>query len=360
MIKMLRNMTLKKFSRKISVAPMLDWTDRHERYFLRLISKHCLLYTEMVTTGALLHGDQARHLDFNPKEQPLALQLGGSDPIELAKCAQLAEKWGYSEINLNVGCPSDRVQSGKFGACLMAEPELVRDCLKSMNDVVSIPVTVKTRIGIDRSDSFDVLHHFVETVKQSGCKVFIIHARKAWLDGLSPKENRHIPPLCYENVYQIKQHFPDLEIIINGGITSLEQCDEHLEHVDGVMIGREAYQNPYILATVDSQYYSDISKSHHLSPARLSVQPPTRLEILEQLYPYIESHLSSGGKLNHISRHILGLYQSQPGAKYFRRILSQQAHQVDAGISVIHQALDSMQEQVDRIQTRLAKMTKDS
>jgi len=333
---------------QISVAPMLDWTDRHERYFLRLISKHILLYTEMVTTGAILHGDQQRHLDFDPKEQPLALQLGGSDPVDLAKCARLAEQWGYSQINLNVGCPSDRVQSGKFGACLMAEPELVRDCLKSMISAVSIPVTVKTRIGIDRNDTYDELKHFVRIVQNSGCNVFIIHARKAWLDGLSPKENRHIPPLCYERVYKIKQHFPELEIIINGGITNLEQCDEHLKYVDGVMIGREVYQNPYILESVDNTYYLDGS-THK-----------TRLEILELLYPYIEQHLALGGKLNHITRHILGLFQAQPGAKYWRRVLSQQAHQQGAGLEVIKSALQSMQEQADRIQNRLAKMTNES
>ncbi len=231
------------FSRVISIAPMLDWTDRHDRYFLRLISRHTLLYTEMVTTGAIRFGDKGRHLDFDPSEQPLAIQIGGSDPKALAECAKIAEQWGYKEINLNVGCPSDRVQSGKFGACLMAEPELVRDCLKAMIDAVSIPVSVKTRIGIDRQDSFDELQHFVSTVMQSGCRTFIIHARKAWLDGLSPKQNREIPPLRYDRVYKIKQQFPELEVIINGGIETLEDCKQHLKFVDGVMIGGVGYQS---------------------------------------------------------------------------------------------------------------------
>ena len=337
-----------KHSRRISIAPMIDWTDRHDRYFLRLITKHAVLYTEMITTGAIIHGDKHRLLDFDPAEQPLAIQLGGSDPLDLAKCARIAEQWGYKEINLNVGCPSDRVQSGKFGACLMAEPELVRDCLKAMIDSVSIPVSVKTRIGIDRQDSFDELHHFVSTVKESGCNIFIIHARKAWLDGLSPKQNREIPPLCYDRVYKIKERFPDLEIIINGGITTLAECEMHLKYVDGVMMGREAYQNPYLLVDIDELFYQD---SH---------PKPDREEIVRDIIPYIERHLASGGRLTHITRHILGLYQSVPGAKYWRRTISQQSHLNGAGIEVIESALAEVKEQCDRIDSRLVNMTNDS
>jgi len=327
--------------RTLSVAPMLDWTDRHDRFFLRLISRHVLLYTEMVTTGAIIHGDKNRHLDFDPAEQPLAIQLGGSEPAALAECAKIAEQWGYQEVNLNVGCPSDRVQSGKFGACLMAEPELVRDCLGAMIDAVSIPVTVKTRTGIDRQDSFDELHHFVSTVKQSGCEVFIIHARKAWLDGLSPKENRDIPPLCYDRVYKIKQQFPELEIIINGGVTTLDECRQHLQYVDGVMIGREAYQNPYMLVDIDELFYND--KHPKLE----------REDVINSLLPYIEEHLKSGGKLGQISRHILGLYQSVPGAKYWRRTISENAHFEGAGTEVIISALEAVQEQQRRIQKKI-------
>ncbi|MFT5520453.1 MAG: tRNA-dihydrouridine synthase A [Enterobacterales bacterium] len=334
--------------RKISVAPMMDWTDRHDRYFLRCISKHTVLYSEMVTTGAVIHGDRERLIGFDPSEQPVALQLGGSDPADLAKSAKIAEQWGYDEVNLNVGCPSDRVQSGRFGACLMAEPELVRDCLKAMIDAVSIPITVKTRIGIDRLDSFDELHRFVSIVKESGCKVFIIHARKAWLDGLSPKQNRDVPPLCYDRVYKIKETFPELEIIINGGIKTLEECEEHLKYVDGVMIGREAYHNPYMLIDVDEQFYQD---SH---------DKPSRDDIISSLIPYIEQHLKSGGKLGQVTRHILGLFQSLPGSRYFRRTISEQGHKRDAGIEVLDNALAAMREQNDIIQNRLVKMTNDS
>lgn len=334
--------------RKISVAPMMDWTDRHDRYFLRCISKHTVLYSEMVTTGAVIHGDRERLIGFDPSEQPVALQLGGSDPADLAKSAKIAEQWGYDEVNLNVGCPSDRVQSGRFGACLMAEPELVRDCLKAMIDAVSIPITVKTRIGIDRLDSFDELHRFVSIVKESGCKVFIIHARKAWLDGLSPKQNRDVPPLCYDRVYKIKETFPELEIIINGGIKTLEECEEHLKYVDGVMIGREAYHNPYMLIDVDQQFYQDPHDK------------PSRDDIISSLIPYIEQHLKSGGKLGQVTRHILGLFQSLPGSRYFRRTISEQGHKRDAGIEVLDNALAAMREQNDIIQNRLVKMTNDS
>ena len=335
-------------NRKISVAPMMDWTDRHDRYFLRCISKHTMLYTEMVTTGAVIHGDKERLIGFDPSEQPLAIQLGGSDPADLAKSAKIAEQWGYNEVNLNVGCPSDRVQSGKFGACLMAEPELVRDCLKAMIDAVSIPVTVKTRIGIDRLDSFDELHQFVSIVKESGCNVFIIHARKAWLDGLSPKQNRDVPPLCYDRVYKIKETFPELEIIINGGIKTLEECEEHLKYVDGVMIGREAYHNPYMLIDVDQQFYQDAHDK------------PSRDDVVNSIFPYIEQHLKSGGKLGQVTRHILGLFQSKPGSRYFRRVISEQGHKRGAGIEVLENALAAMREQNDIIQSRLVKMTNDS
>lgn len=326
----------------------MDWSDRHYRYFLRLITKCAVVYTEMITTAAILHGDKHRLLDFDPAEQPLAIQLGGSDPDALAECARIAEQWGYSEINLNVGCPSDRVRSGRFGACLMAEPELVKDCLKAMIDAVEIPVSVKTRIGIDREDSFDELHRFVSTVAESGCNLFIIHARKAWLDGLSPKQNRNIPPLRYDRVYLIKQQFPELEIIINGGITTLEDCQLHLQHVDGVMIGREAYQNPYLLVDIDNLFYQQ------------EYPKPTREDIVDTLLPYVENHLASGGKLGHISRHIIGLYQAVPGAKCWRRTLSEQAHREGAGVDVIHLALAAMQEQRDKINNRLVKMANDS
>jgi tRNA-dihydrouridine synthase A len=315
---------------RFSVAPMLDWTDRHDRYFLRLISKHARLYTEMVTTGALIHGgDDQRFLGFNPEEEPLALQLGGSVPADLARCAKTAENWGYNEVNLNVGCPSDRVQSGSFGACLMAEPQLVADGIKAMQDAVStIPITVKCRIGIDDMDEESGLREFVRTVANAGCEVFTIHARKAWLKGLSPKENRDIPPLNYDLVYQIKKENPNLTIAINGGIKTLAECHEHLQHLDGVMVGREAYQNPYLLATVDQELYGE--------------QYPvvSRSEIFHALLPYVESELSKGGQLSYISRHILGLFHGMPGARLFRRHLSENAYKKGADIKVLTDAYD--------------------
>ena len=263
-------------NRRFSVAPMLDWTDRHCRYFHRLLSKHALLYTEMVTTGALIHGDKHRFLQFNASENPVAFQLGGSNPKDLAVCAKMVEEYGYDEINLNVGCPSDRVQNGSFGACLMAEPALVAECIAAMSQVVSIPVTVKSRIGIDDKDSYEELVQFIGTIADTGCKTFIVHARKAWLKGLSPKQNREVPPLDYERVYQLKRDFPGLEIIINGGITTLEQAALMLDQVDGVMVGREAYQNPYILAGVDNLLYGDIKEK------------VSRQEIVKTLIPYIQ------------------------------------------------------------------------
>jgi tRNA-dihydrouridine synthase A len=314
--------------RSFAVAPMLDWTDTHCRYLMRLISRHTLLYTEMVTTGALLHGDRAYHLDFNAMEQPLALQLGGSEPGDLAQCARLGEQWGYNEINLNCGCPSDRVQSGRFGACLMAEPRLVADCLKAMSDAVSIPVTIKCRIGIDHHESYQEFCDFVGSVTNiTGCHTVIVHARKAWLKGLSPKENREIPPLHYDYVYRLKQELPALEVIINGGITTLEDASEHLKQVDGVMMGREAYHNPFILQQVDHLFYHD---DHPL---------PTRREICEQFIGYSRQQMDKGLRLHFLSKHLLGLYHEVPGARKFRRFISENAHRENAGIEVLEQAL---------------------
>ena len=315
------------FSRKVGVAPMMDWTDRHCRHFLRLISKHTLLYTEMVTSAALLHGDVQRLLKFNDSEHPLALQLGGNQPEELTKATILGEQWGYDEINLNVGCPSDRVQSGHFGACLMLQPELVRDCIASMQSAVNVPVTVKCRIGIDKEESYDFLRNFVAIVATSGCNTFIIHARNAWLQGLSPKENRTIPPLRYDFVYRLKKEFPQLEIIINGGIKTYEDIEKHLQYVDGVMLGREAYHNPYILSEIDQRYFQD------------NYIIPTRLDIVMSMLPYIEAELQQDIYLKHITRHLLGLFQGQPGAKHWRRTLSEEAVKPGANVDVINDAL---------------------
>jgi tRNA-dihydrouridine synthase A len=273
------------------------------------MSKHAVLYTEMVTTGAIIHG-KADYLEFNSEEQPVALQLGGSNPEDLAKCAILAEQRGYDEINLNVGCPSDRVQNGMFGACLMAKPELVAECVKAMNSVVDIPVTVKSRIGIDEQDSFEFLLDFITKVKEAGCTTFIIHARKAWLTGLSPKENRDIPPLDYERVYKIKAMFPELEIIINGGVKTFAECEEHLKHVDGVMLGREIYHNPYMMSEVDHLVYG------------VDFSSLSRAQVLEQVADYIERYENNGGRAWHVLRHMMGLFQGLPGAKIWRRHLS--------------------------------------
>ncbi|WP_256435645.1 tRNA dihydrouridine(20/20a) synthase DusA [Aliikangiella sp. G2MR2-5] len=321
-----------KIDRKVSVAPMMEWTDRHDRYFLRQISRHTLLYTEMVTTGAILHGDAERFLRFHPEEHPLAAQLGGSDPIALAESARICSEYGYDEINLNVGCPSDRVQSGKIGACLMAEPRLVAECVKAMKESVSLPVTLKHRIGIDDLDSYQFLTDFVGINAEAGCNTFIVHARKAILSGLSPKQNREIPPLDYPRVYQLKKDFPHLEIIINGGITTLEQAKSHLSNVDGVMIGREAYHNPFILADVDHLFYQSESSKQ------------TRYEVVEKLRPYIEQELASGTRLQHISRHLLGLFHGQPRGKRWRRYLSENAYKSGAGIEVIDAALEQLKE----------------
>lgn len=314
-------------SQRFSIAPMLDWTDRHCRYFFRQLTKQTLLYTEMVTTGAIIHG-KGNYLAYSQEEHPLALQLGGSQPAELAHCARLAEQYGYDEINLNVGCPSDRVQNGRFGACLMGEADLVADCIKAMQDVVSIPVTVKTRIGIDDQDSYPFLCDFVGTVANKGdCETFIIHARKAWLSGLSPKENREVPPLDYPRVYQLKQDFPQLTIGINGGIKSLAEAEQHLTRVDGVMVGREAYQNPGLLAHVDQQLFAS------------QVPVVDAVAVVEAMYPYIEKELAAGTYLGHITRHMLGLFQGIPGARQWRRHLSENAHKPGADVAVLKQAL---------------------
>ncbi len=314
--------------RRLSVAPMLDWTDRYCRVFHRLLSKHTLLYTEMVTTGALLHNDPGRFLDFFAQEHPLALQLGGIDPDELGQCCKLAQQWRYDEVNLNIGCPSDRVQSGLFGACLMASPERVADCISAMRDNCSLPITVKHRIGIDDLDSYDLLCRFVDKIARAGCQTFIVHARKAWLQGLSPKENRHIPPLRYDTVYRLKQDFPQLEIIINGGILDLQQAKAHLRQVDGVMIGRAAYHNPWILARADSEIFG----APH-NPCR------HRYEAIHKLMPLVEQEYAKGVWLKHISRHILGLYHAQPGAKRWRRYLSEHAVKTDAEPKILLEAL---------------------
>ena len=301
-------MTLK-LNRKLSIAPMMDHTDRHFRFFMRIVSPHAMLYTEMITTGALIHGDRQRFLQHHVDEYPLAIQLGGSDPGDLATCAVIAEQAGYDEVNLNVGCPSDRVQSGKFGACLMAEPELVAEGISRMSQSVNIPVTVKTRLGIDEMDSYEELSAFINCVKESGCNTFIIHARKAWLNGLSPKENREVPPLQYETVYQLKKDFPELDFIINGGFTTQNSIMEQYAQVDGVMIGRAAYQNPYLLAEIEQSLFGN------------KTSQVTRCEILEKFMEYIQQNLDQGVYLGHISRHILGLFFNQPCARAYRRYL---------------------------------------
>ncbi len=307
---------------------MLDWTDRHCRYLLRLLSRHTILYTEMMTTGAILCGRREHYLQYDPAEHPLALQLGGSDPAALAACAVIGAEYGYDEINLNVGCPSDRVQSGRFGACLMAEPGLVAECVGAMSHAVTVPVTVKTRIGIDEHDSYEALATFVQTVAAAGCRSFIIHARKAWLRGLSPKQNRTIPPLKYAVVWQLKQDFPGLEIVVNGGIDSLDAAADQLRHVDGVMLGRTAYHDPYLLAEVDSRFFND----HHTVPARE--------QVVAAMLPYIERELKAGTPLKHITRHMLGLFQGVPGARAWRRELSRHAPHRTAGTEVITTALE--------------------
>ncbi|MDC9729935.1 MAG: tRNA dihydrouridine(20/20a) synthase DusA [Methyloprofundus sp.] len=318
-------------NRRLSIAPMLDWSTSHCRYFHRLLTKQTVLYSEMVTTGAIIHGDRQRHLGFSAEEQPIALQLGGSSPKDLALCSKIAEDYAYNEVNLNVGCPSDRVQNGRFGACLMAEPQLVADCIDAMQAATVLPVTVKSRIGIDDLDSYEALVNFIETVSSTGCETFILHARKAWLSGLSPKQNREVPPLRYEVVQQIKQDFPHLEIIINGGITSLEQTTQLLTTLDGVMIGREAYHNPYILVEADNLIYQG------------SLAVKTRQDIVLELIPYIQEQLGKGVKLHSITRHILGLFHGVAGARAWRRELSEKAPKTGADEQVVLQALNLVQ-----------------
>jgi tRNA-dihydrouridine synthase A len=311
---------------RFSVAPMMDWTTRECRYFHRQLTRKALLYTEMVTTGALLFGDVERHLRFDEAEHPVALQLGGSDPLDLAKATKLAEQWGYDEVNLNCGCPSDRVQNGSFGACLMAQPTLVRDCIKSMQDAVSIPVTVKHRIGIDENDSYEHMLDFVSTVAESGCDTFIVHARKAVLGGLSPKQNREVPPLKYDYVYRLKQELPQLNIIINGGIKTHAECEQHLQHVDGVMLGREAYHNPWLLAEVDSRYFDTENPLAQ------------RQQAVAAMLPFIDAELAAGQRLFYSTRHMMGLFQAQQGAKAFKRFLSENAWKPDAPSQVLADA----------------------
>ena len=314
---------------QIAVAPMMDWTDRHCRYFLRLLSPTAQLYTEMVTAAAIHHGDYAALLEFDQAEHPVALQVGGSDPALMAEAARRGADAGYDEININVGCPSDRVQSGQFGACLMARPELVADCLRAMRSEVDIPVTVKTRIGIDDEDSYEFLRRFVDIQQEAGCRKFIVHARIAVLEGLSPKENRSVPPLRYERVFQLKKDLPELEVILNGGIKTLEQVDEILGQIDGVMIGRQAYHDPYFLANLEQHFNQAWSK-------------PDRRSVVEQMIPYVERELARGERLGRITRHMLGLFMGQPGARAWRRYLSENAFRDGAGPEVLIDALNRM------------------
>jgi tRNA-dihydrouridine synthase A len=338
-------MTRTAVNRRFSTAPMMDWSDRHCRAFWRQLSKDALFYTEMVTTGALIHGDSERFLQYSDVEHPVALQLGGSNPAELGQCAKLAQQRGYDEVNLNVGCPSDRVQNNMIGACLMAHPQLVADCVKSMQDNCDIDVTVKHRIGIDDIDSYEHMRDFVATVAATGCNSFTVHARKAILQGLSPKENREIPPLRYELVYRLKQEFPELEIIINGGIKTHQDCQEHLRHVDGVMLGREAYHNPAILMEVDRLYFADAnaadksSSDDYTGASGGSAGLDARIEAVSSFYPYIEQQLSQGATLHYVSRHMLGLFNGLKGARQFRRHLSENAYKKDSGVEVMEAAL---------------------
>jgi tRNA-dihydrouridine synthase A len=322
--------TKRDINRCFSVAPMMDCTDRHYRYLARLISKRTLLYTEMITSAALVYGDREHLLAFDVSEHPLALQLGGSKTDEMKKSAEFAESFGYDEININCGCPSDRVQSGSFGACLMLEPELVAENVKAMQTVSELPVTIKTRIGVDKNDSYEELVRFVELIAVAGCKTFILHARKAWLSGLSPKQNRDVPPLDYQRVYRLKQDYPQLEIIINGGINSLDESAEHLRHVDGVMMGREAYRNPYILSQIDKQFYDEA----------LVV---TREKILQQYIDYCKNQLSAGARMHHLARPVIGLFHGEPHSRLWRQHISEQAYKHGSGIEILEQAFSRME-----------------
>ncbi|MCG2573159.1 tRNA dihydrouridine(20/20a) synthase DusA [Acinetobacter sp. ME22] len=320
---------------RISVAPMMDWTTKDYRYFARLFNPNVVLYTEMVTTGAIIHGDALRHLNFNQQEHPIVLQLGGSDPKDLATCSKMAQDWGYDEVNLNVGCPSDRVQNNKIGACLMAEPELVAECIASMQNAVQIPVHVKHRIGIDDMQSYEEMLNFVDTVAKTGCTHFVVHARIALLKGLSPKENREVPPLRYEDVYRLKQDRPHLFIEINGGIKTAAETKQHLQHVDGVMIGREAYHNPYLLAELGELW---------------NLEMPDRFEIMQQMLPYIQQRMAEGAPLSIITRHILGLFQNLPGARKWRQALSGGNAKTFADVE---QAIDNIQAAMKRTEDYL-------
>ena len=320
---------------RLCAAPMMDWTDRHCRYFLRQVSPRAMLYTEMVTTGALIHGDVPRHLDFSCEEHPVALQLGGSEPADLAHCAKLAQDWGYDEVNLNVGCPSERVQRGAFGACLMAEPALVADCVRAMREAVDLPVTVKHRIGIDSVEEYDFVHRFVEKVSAAGCTTFIAHARNAVLKGLSPKENREIPPLKYEFVHRLKHDFPHLTIVINGGITRMEEIEAQLSHVDGVMLGRAAYHDPWLLAEAGGKL--------------LGAAAPSRCAVVVAMHAYAKRALTEGAHLRHITRHMLGLYHGYGRARAWRRLLSDAGRLAANDASLILEAME-----VAESRTRLA------
>ena len=316
---------------KFCIAPMMGWSDKHCRYFWRLLTKKSRLYTEMISTGAIIHGDAAKYLPFNSEEHPIAVQLGGNDSHDLAKSAGICDDFGYDEINLNVGCPSNRVKSGAFGASLMNHPQTVADGIKAMRNVVDIPVTIKCRIGVDDNDSYEALQNFVGLNAEAGCDTFIIHARKAWLSGLSPKQNREIPPLEYPRVFQLKQDFPELKIILNGGLKTIAQCKQTLVKLDGVMVGREAYQNPFMLNDVDRLIFGENKIATH-----------NAMSIAESYASYIEQQLSLGVKLNHMTRHTLGLFNGKPGARQYRRHLSENAHKKDAGLEVYLQALNKI------------------
>lgn len=326
--------------RRFCLAPMMEYSDRHCRYLWRLFSKNAWLYTEMVTTGAIVHGDRQRFLQFNQSEQPVALQLGGSDPAELAECARIAEQWGYDEVNLNCGCPSDRVQNNRIGAILMKDSGLVAECFQAMQNATSIPVTVKHRIGVDDMDDYPGLLNFVDTVAEAGCKTFIVHARKAWLQGLSPKQNREVPPLRYDLVYRLKQERPELEIIINGGITQIEQARGQLGFVDGVMVGREAYHKPNLLAEVDSRFYQS------------NLPGKSQFEVFQSYAQYCQQQLALDVRLGHTARHLLGLFHGLPGARLYRRYLSEHIHRPDANCNLLWSALALIQHQDNPITTQ--------
>lgn len=319
-------------SHKFSVAPMLHCTDRHFRYLARLFSKKCFLYTEMITTGALIYGDRERWLKLHDGENPVALQLGGSKPNEMAQCAELAEEYMFNEVNINVGCPSDRVQAGKFGACLMLEPEVVSSCIKAMQAASDIEITVKTRIGVDKQDSYEFLKQFVEKIASTDCKTFVIHARKAYLSGLSPRQNRTVPPLRYEYVYRLKQDFPELTVILNGGIKNTKEILDHLKELDGVMVGREAYDNPYFLSDIDEMIF------------KTSTESLSRFKVLDQYKLYIQSELNNGVPLKVLVQHVFGLFNGLPGARSWRRYLSEHIYAKDAGLEVIDEAVKAVLE----------------